>query len=769
MTAALAYQPRRDAIDPAKLDWSRLVLVEEAAQRLSLSRTSVTRRCHDPGGWADQLLAHYAQRPGDGQPKWWIDRRADDRLAATATPIPEAEDKLRRAGFYGYAEAARRRAYRRLDCVRALRHARANDARDVADWLLGLIERLTAEHKPHGVKVSRSALYEWDKKAGGLNDPLAPMRLLDRRGGDVRSQGDPAAWDRFRAIYLDDKRPSVQLCWRQTEAWCRRQTPPVAWCSIASCRRQLDTRVDPQAAIMHREPMRWRQTMAPTIEQDPERYAAGECWVGDQAILDLWCRLGASDAVIRPTLTAWQDWRTRRIVGWSLAPQGNAATIMAALRVGLEDEANHGGPAHVHVDNGKDYDAQVFDGRTKTARLAKRTVALDEPTTQGVFAALDIECSFSLAYNPNGKARMERWFRTLHETFDIGFVSYAGGSPARKPESLDAVLKRPASLPTFEQVEDELADFIAAYNARADHAIEDLVDRDEQTGERVTISPDEAMSRWCPSVRHRDPSAIQHLCRMWHPPVSVGKQGVTLRLYGRVLRYGAFDAALSPYKARRRGKATKVLVSYDVDDLATVQVWTLDRRFIAECRLNERGGGDARALKAVSRQLREYRRAMRFITDHRELEYLQAAELMDAEHHRRGLAERPAPPTPDPDAPLRLVQTAIEPPRNAPSTEPMRQAVGGEFDASGGGDASDADALRSLIFRDGPDDVDAPDEGEGIDLAASLDGDGDGFGDAPDEAEDEGPGLIFQREPDGGTVAPEDSGTDVSILRRLTP
>ena len=40
----------------------------------------------------------------------------------------------------------------------------------------------------------------------------------------------------------------------------------------------------------------------------------------------------------------------------------NSTTILAALRHGLKDERNFGGPRAVWIDNGKDYDAWLFHG-----------------------------------------------------------------------------------------------------------------------------------------------------------------------------------------------------------------------------------------------------------------------------------------------------------------------------------------------------------------------------------------------------------------------
>jgi len=72
-------------------------------------------------------------------------------------------------------------------------------------------------------------------------------------------------------------------------------------------------------------------THTPYIPQRTDRYDPGEAWVGDHCQLDFWVRAGKK--MFRPWLTAWQDWKTRRIVGYTLAESPNSDTILSALRM----------------------------------------------------------------------------------------------------------------------------------------------------------------------------------------------------------------------------------------------------------------------------------------------------------------------------------------------------------------------------------------------------------------------------------------------------
>ena len=64
-------------------------------------------------------------------------------------------------------------------------------------------------------------------------------------------------------------------------------------------------------------------------------------------------------------------------------------------------------------------------------------------------------------YNPNGKARLERWFRTLEEQFCKTFPSYCGRSPEDRPDEHAKLVRH--AVP-FEEFEAKLRQYMAIYN-----------------------------------------------------------------------------------------------------------------------------------------------------------------------------------------------------------------------------------------------------------------------------------------------------------------
>ena len=566
---------------PTFFDPARYVPIEEAAAMLDTDAGNLRRKCRDELA-ASALAVRVVPQDG-GREQWLILRDYNPRLIGGTIGQLYTDSDLSSFTLKQQQGARNRRV-----CLEELRKARREWPGKMKDWLPGLAETLRLKFPELPITVAQ--LYAWDQL---YRRPADLVRLVDRRGGDRRSQGSPQAWKAFADLFLHESRPYVKQCWQEVGriAACNGWK----WCTLKSCHAQLDNRIPHETQIQHRQPVLYRTAMQPSIEQQPEAWNAGECWVGDHKQLDLWCSYG--DTIVRPWLTTWMDWRTRRVAGWVLSDNPNSSTILAALRHGIQDERNFGGPGVVWIDNGRDYDAWVFHGQTKKERLRKLDVRLDEGNMHGIFHALNISPHFSLAYNPNGKARLERWFRTL-DAFSKTFETYAGGSVATRPERLNEVLSRPGLIPPFKDVYERIGAHIEGNNARTDHEIDDLVEAAER------LSPDQALARWCITKRvWADPAALDLLLQQWRKPTTVGRNGVALTIMGQTFRYGQFEPALRPFKGLHKKDRKPVLVNYDPHDVRTIKVYDSQFRFVCTAKMNDQGGlhaGDAISQDKVS-------------------------------------------------------------------------------------------------------------------------------------------------------------------------
>jgi len=616
--------------------------VAEAARRLGCSPGHVRRRCTER--WAKVSMA---VRVGG---EWWICPDVDRRLSeAVGAPL------MIRSDFKALPPAQQTAAMQRAECVRRFRRAKSDRPGRVSDWLPGLLAELNRAYA--GLKVSRTSLYRWDKQAG---DPIDVAELVDWRGwanSDRGGAGSPSAWQYFASQYLDSARTTLRECWRRTKLWAAERGED--WCSIDACRRQLDQRIPKERQVYHRDKKQWKSAYAPYIEQHPERHPAGDCWVADHRPLDLLCR--HEGKTCRPIITAIQDWRTRKIVGWSLSSAPNTDTILAALGMAIKDPSNLGPPALFWMDNGKDFESIALIGISKQER-ARGTVRFeaDEDWFGGVMGALGIEPHFSLKNNPQGKARCERWFATLGSQFDKRWQTYTGKDTVSKPHDLDERMRLHADriTPDFAQVHAAIVEFIAGYNANADHQIDDLVDPET----RRRLSPDEAYAAWTTPRVLADPSALD-LCLMPHTkPVTVTRNGVRLALPDCPPRYfGQFDEQLMQLK----GTGRRVRIYYDPADLRQVHVRDERGRLVCVADLNDNTGvhdaPESRdALKAVSRAKRNYEKGVRMTRENADA-LMPAEWLIAGEAAKQAAARAPQPPIePDPNRPMRLIQTAFD-------------------------------------------------------------------------------------------------------------
>lgn len=567
-----------------------------------------------------------------------------------------------------YSERQVDLAMQRAACVRRLWRARASDHRPQRQWLPQLIEKLRAEHPD--LRISRSSLLNWNAR---YRDPADLVKLIDTRGGNTRGEPDPAAWDLFRSLYLTEHKRKIKWCWKQVRD--RARADGMTWCSYPQLLRLVRQRISPAERCKYRNPELYRSKHSDYIDMDPESWGPGELWIGDHCVLDLWC-LNHKGVPVRPWLTAWMDWRTRRIVGHTLSLEPNSQTILSAFRAAILDPANNGGPDTVYIDNGRDYAAQTFCGHTKPQRrIILKRGSIDEPAFRGLYGTLGIDVIFATPYNARAKGRLEQWFNyALHEDFDKSFVSYAGNRPENRPTDLTAILKAGDQVPTLDRVRERLARHIRAYNASRDHGKDDMV------LDGVRVSPDEMMATG--RRRHfADPGVLDRFMLTFSPPVRVRRHRVTISILGTRHVYKSDD----PVFADLNGRADEYRVGYDQDDLGVAVLF--DERMRPVCQLYEatygRPSGDHTVSRShLSEALRRQRKLNRaqkllagadldLVLSTRELALLEAAHAPD-----------PEPPSTRDIQPVKLIQTALDGHAKQCQRWDLKQAAGAETGSS---------------------------------------------------------------------------------------
>ncbi|HSW50569.1 MAG TPA: Mu transposase C-terminal domain-containing protein [Bryobacteraceae bacterium] len=596
--------------------------IATAAQRLRCVPGHVSRRCR--AEWMAAGLAEQRRPATGGKPLWYIREDADPALARIRTV--EVLD----------------RTFDLRDLTADQRKLLAGRKAILDNWLtaraggikLGFREeQITAQflqrlELDEGVKVSRKTLFNWlrDYRQDGLAG-LLDQRWLQSRKADQET--DPFLQE-LRQQYLTLRRLKKQVCWEIAMLKASEQGWEIH--SYRSACRYLDS--IPKAVVLKYRfgEEAYVNDAEPYLQGDYSVLTSNEIWNGDHHRMDVWCL--HQDKLVRPWLTAWQDLRSRKIVGWYMAAHDpNTESILFALQPAVLE---HGVPEKVQVDNGKDYDSFALQGRTKRQRFSGD---FDPARLQGVFGALGIDARNVLPYHGQSKP-IERFFGTLEDRFGRTFPTYCGQDPAHRPEDLQAKLDA-GQAPTLEE-------FIAAFTAWLEHDYH----QKGHTGDAMDGRTPSAVWQAELSVKRTAPAdLLEFLMLPRSRPVKVTQNGVTWKH----LRYSA------PELLKLRGQ--EVILAYDPRNIARVIVLDLQDRVICAADTTRKIPKNASA-QVLRDAIAEKKKDRKALSEYHERRPRMAEDLTDrlirAAAARNAAAQADAPASPNQPPPsIRPVQTPL--------------------------------------------------------------------------------------------------------------
>ena len=335
------------------------------------------------------------------------------------------------------------------------------------------------------------------------------LGLVDRRRGGIKREDviEEEAWQTFCALYLDQRKMTVKLCYEMTRTIAEREGRDWQLPTVRTMHNLIERRIPKNVRVLHREGRTaYEAKCAPFIEIDPDSIAPGSVWVGDHSPFNCWVR--HRNGWIRPWITAWQDMRSRAIVGRDINAGPNQTTILRAFKRGCQE---YGPPDAVKIDNGKDYDSEMWTGTTKQRRRAINKGYLDESMMAGIYALLDISVSFAIPYNAKAKP-IERFFDTLDRQFVVTLDSYCGKDPQRRPEEFD--------LNDTKLIESALT--LEEFADRAGKYIDECYNRRGHTGRGMEGDAPLTVLNRRSSRRAVPDEILDLLCRVWSGELTVG-------------------------------------------------------------------------------------------------------------------------------------------------------------------------------------------------------------------------------------------------------
>ncbi len=441
--------------------------------------------------------------------------------------------------------------------------------------------------------------------------------LVDTRGGAafISQMISPDAFETFKAMYLTPQQLTIKTCWRNICFINTDQNKGWKFPTYQTMVRHVNKLIPLAVSVLHREGLAaYEAKCAPYIESDPDSVQPGQIWIGDHHQFN--CFIRHRGKWIRPWITAWEDMRSRMITGHYIPASPNQTTILQAMRRGIE---KLGPPDSVKIDNGRDYDSEMWTGTTKQKRRALKAGYIDEQAVAGIYAMMDIGISFSIPYHPQSKA-IERFFDTMDVQFIKTIETYTGKDTNRKPEDLAAKLNNAGTIArafTLDTFAEAVGDYISIYNQSA-HSGRGMDDR----------SPGEVMATR-ESRRVISDGVLDLLMRVWSGELKVGKNGV--RFKGML--YGQF----APELLIRQGQSVRL--SYDPDDIRRIYIYDLRTdKLITIAEQNQLiGYGAAVSEDALRDASRQKARALKLMKSHRDASLTAQMDLPTLT--RRAMAE----------------------------------------------------------------------------------------------------------------------------------
>ncbi len=442
--------------------------------------------------------------------------------------------------------------------------------------------------------IGWSTMWRWERAVADSG----PAALAARHWGRQATEPDPRAWGVFKGLLLDQRHRRKRMdAWRQTAEEARRHG--WAWISYKAAIRRIDAEVPQSAWTLATEgETAYRDRYSPYVQRDPASVPVNGLWVSDHHQLDIAAVNPVNGSLGFPWVTAWMDWRSRRIVGRQFSFGPDSDTILfsfrrAALAVGLPDA--------IYTDRGRDYRCRQVAGGCRRLRVEP-----DQPRVRSAMSLLDVEPHFALPYQAQVK-HIERWFRTLGEQFARQWMTYRGRKPEDRPEGFDKVFRQGIDsglAPTLEQLAE-------AWDSYVEHDYGDAA----HSGFRMDgRSPNEVFAAGLAergSVR-RPAEADLILCLMRK---RVGREGKGYRVARNgIAPFGKDRFWFAPELMLLAGE--QVYVRYDPADLERLYVFSADRdQFVCVATRKQAKGVIGADVKDEMRLKRQARRANQAIID----------------------------------------------------------------------------------------------------------------------------------------------------------
>lgn len=420
--------------------------------------------------------------------------------------------------------------------------ASINKTESSKDFLI-LYNKKFVSHKLFEVlkKVSISSLYRWDKKLNENNDNWQVL-LNNYTNNANRSKSilKPQEEEIFLSLLLHPNQTNIGKATKLTKHILKERGFEDFACDL-SYRRYAEKykKEHYDVWVFSREGNKaLKDKVIPYLERDTSKIEVGDVLVGDGHRLAFQVINPFSGKPCRPTIVAYQDWKSGAMVGFEIMLEENTQCIASALRNSIINLGKI--PQFVYQDNGKAFKSKYF---------------IEDETLSGLFANLGIKPIFAKPYNAKAKV-IERFFREMQDSFERLLPSFVGSCINNQP----AYLKRNEKfhkklhknyIPTMQEVSTLINKWLSFHYSQPctnvkGKTIGEVFESGKGSGVNVTMLDDLMMA-----------AEIKKISR----------NGI------RFLKSDYYDEILY-------GLRDKVIIKYSLFDLSQVKVYTTKGKFL---------------------------------------------------------------------------------------------------------------------------------------------------------------------------------------------
>lgn len=299
------------------------------------------------------------------------------------------------------------------------------------------LHKLAMTYGKGGKPVSKAQIARWVDayQQHGMD------ALIDKRDGRDRKE---YGWElRAMQLYARPQRPSVQLVVDQLG---REGFDNAEYSRVHRYLRSLPTDLTTHSAgrlgakevkLNHRS----------YVHRTTANLPVGHTYQLDGHTIDTRLAHRQTGKLWRPELTLVIDVASRYIPGWWMGDAENATNTLFAL---ADSFVRHDHvPAALHLDNGSGFKGKLMNTEST-----------------GYYDRFGLSVMFSLPGNAKGKGQVERWFRTMEESFGKQWDTYCGKdmSASVERELVQKVKQGKYQLPSLQQYMDGLRGWIEEYH-----------------------------------------------------------------------------------------------------------------------------------------------------------------------------------------------------------------------------------------------------------------------------------------------------------------